>query len=162
MFEFVDGRVVFLSITEPEFIEYADFLRSELNLNDAALAAILAIIQCESGFNPNKIGDMGDAYGLCQWRGARLGQMIEFCEENDLSPVTREGQLRFLVHDLKKVYIYTYDLIRLCEDTENGALQATYYFCVHYEVPADLEEETEERQNLTEVIIYPRLKELSN
>ena len=63
---------------------------------------------------------------------------------------------------MKEVYIYTYDLIRLCEDSEDGAQQATYHFCVTYEVPADLEEESEERQYLTEVIIYPRLKELNN
>ena len=75
--------------------------------------------------------------------------------------MTREGQLRFLVHDLKEVYIYTYDLIRLCKDSEEGALQATYYFCAYYEVPSDPETESEARQELTEQLIYPRLNELS-
>ena len=150
-----------LSITEEEFIEYADFLRRELNLNDASLAGILANLQCESGFNPNKVGDMGNAYGLCQWRGPRLDQMVAFCKENGLNPVTKEGQLRFLVHDLKETYIYAYDLIRLCEDSENGALQATYYFCAYYEVPSDPGAESAEREELTELLIYPRLNELS-
>ena len=161
MFDIIDGRTIMLSITEEEFIEYADFLREELNLNDASLAGILSNIQGESGFNPNKVGDMGNAYGLCQWRGPRLEQMIQFCEENDLNPVTKEGQLHFLVHDLKNVYIYAYDLIRLCTDSEEGARQATFYFCAYYEVPSNPEEESASREELTELLIYPRLNELS-
>ena len=161
MFDIIDGRTVMLSITEEEFIEFADFLRDELELNDASLAGILSNIQFESGFDPNKVGDMGNAYGLCQWRGPRLEQMIRFCEENGLNPVTREGQLRFLVHDLKEVYIYAYDQIRLCRDSEEGALQATYFFCAYYEVPSDPDEESVAREELTELLIYPRLNELS-
>ena len=161
MFDIIDGRTIMLSITEEEFMEYAEFLRRELNLNDASLAGILSNIQGESGFNPNKVGDMGNAYGLCQWRGPRLDQMIRFCEENDLNPVTKEGQLRFLVHDLKEVYIYAYDLIRLCNDSEEGARQATFYFCAYYEVPSDPEKESAAREELTELLIYPRLTELN-
>ena len=161
MFDIIGGKTIYLSITEEEFIEIADFLRTELNLNDAALAGILANLQGESGFNPHKVGDNGSAFGICQWQGPRLNQMVQYCEENDLNPVSREGQLRFLAHDLKEVYIYAYEQIRLCEDSEKGALQATYNFCAYYEVPADPEGESKEREELTKLLIYPRLNELS-
>ena len=161
MFDIVDGRTIYLSISEEEFIEIAEYLRKGLGLNDAALAGVLANLQGESGFNPHKIGDSGDAYGLCQWQGARLNQMVEYCEEHDYNPVSLEGQLNFLIHDLKNNYIYAYDQVRLCEDSENGALQATYNFCAYYEVPADPGAESVEREEWTKLLIYPKLNELS-
>ena len=161
MFDIIDGRTIYLSITEEEFIEIAEFLREGLGVNDAALAGVLANLQGESGFNPNKVGDGGAAYGICQWQGPRLDQMVKYCEENDLNPVSREGQLSFLVHDLINNYIYAYDQIRLCEDSENGALQATYNFCAYYEVPADPGAESVEREEWTKLLIYPKLNELS-
>lgn len=161
MFDIIGGETIYISITDEEFVEYTDYLRRELDLNDAAIAGIMANLQGESGFNPNKVGDMGNAYGLCQWRGSRLDQMVAFCKDNNLNPVSREGQMAFLVHDLRDVYIYAYDLIRLCKDSEEGALQATYYFCAYYEVPADPEAESADRERLTELLIYPRLNELS-
>lgn len=162
MFDIVDGRTIYLSITEEEFIEIAEFLRKGLGVNDAALAGVLANLQGESGFNPHKIGDSGEAYGLCQWQGARLNQMVEYCEEHGYNPVSLEGQLNFLIHDLKNNYIYAYDQVRLCEDSENGALQATYNFCAYYEAPADPGAESVEREEWTKLLIYPKLNELKN
>ncbi len=161
MFDIIDGQLIRLSITEEEFIEISEFLREELNVNDAALAGVLANIEGESGFNPNKVGDMGDAYGICQWHGPRLDQMVEYCKENGLNPVSLEGQLRFLAYDLKEVYILAYDSIRLCEDSEAGAVRAAYFFCAYYEVPANPEEESAAREELTKLLIYPKLNELS-
>lgn len=161
MFDIIDGRTIYLSITEEEFIEIANYLREGLGVNDAALAGVLANLQGESGFNPHKIGDSGRAYGICQWQGPRLDQMVKYCEENDLNPVSLEGQLSFLVYDLINNYIYAYDQIRLCEDSENGALQATYNFCAYYEVPADPGAESVEREEWTKLLIYPKLNELN-
>ena len=161
MFDIIDGKTIYLSITEEEFIEIAEFLRAGLGVNDAALAGVLANLQGESGFNPHKVGDGGAAYGICQWQGPRLDQMVKYCEENGLNPVSREGQLSFLVYDLINNYIYAYDQIRLCEDSENGALQATYNFCAYYEVPADPGAESAEREEWTKLLIYPKLNELS-
>ena len=161
MFDIIDGRTIFLSITEEEFIEIAGILRDGLDVNDAALAGVLGNLQGESGFDPHKVGDDGGAFGICQWRGARLDQMVEYCEENDLNPVSLEGQLSFLIHDLVNNYVYAYDQIRHCEDSESGALQATYNFCAYYEVPADPEAESAEREEWTKLLIYPKLNELS-
>lgn len=161
MFDIIDGRTIYLSITEDEFIEIAGILREGLGVNDAALAGIMGNLQGESGFNPHKVGDDGGAFGICQWRGARLDQMVQYCEEHDLNPVSRDGQLSFLIYDLVNNYIYAYDQIRLCVDSERGALQATYNFCAYYEVPANPEEESLEREEWTKLLIYPKLNELS-
>ena len=161
MFDIIDGRTIYLSITEEEFVEIAEILRAGLGVNDAALAGIMGNLQGESGFNPHKIGDDGGAYGICQWRGPRLDQMVEYCEDHGLNPVSRDGQLSFLIYDLMNNYIYAYDQIRLCEDSERGALQATYNFCAYYEVPSNPEEESLEREEWTKLLIYPKLNELS-
>ena len=161
MFDIIDGRTIYLSITEEEFIEIAGILREGLGVNDAALAGIMGNLQGESGFNPHKVGDDGGAFGICQWRGARLDQMVAYCEEHDLNPVSRDGQLSFLIYDLVNNYVYAYDQIRLCEDSERGALQATYNFCAYYEVPSNPEEESVEREEWTKLLIFPKLNELS-
>ena len=162
VFTFVDGgKVIWLSITEKQLEEYAQFFRTELNLNDAAIAGILANIQVESGFNPQKIGDAGQSYGICQWHGARMEQMVSYCNEAGYNPITLEGQFHFLVHDLKNNYIYPYDLIRTCKDTEEGAVLATFYFCAYYESPSDPESVSPEREELTKLLIYPKLNEIS-
>jgi len=161
MFDIIDGQTIYLSITEEEFVEIAEILRAGLGVNDAALAGIMGNLQGESGFNPHKIGDDGGAYGICQWRGPRLDQMVEYCEDHGLNPVSRDGQLSFLIYDLMNNYIYAYDQIRLCEDSERGALQATYNFCAYYEVPSNPEEESLEREEWTKLLIYPKLNELS-
>ena len=161
MFDIIDGQTIYLSITEEEFVEIAEILRAGLGVNDAAIAGIMGNLQGESGFNPHKIGDDGGAYGICQWRGPRLDQMVEYCEDHGLNPVSRDGQLNFLIYDLMNNYIYAYDQIRLCEDSERGALQATYNFCAYYEVPSNPEEESLEREEWTKLLIYPKLNELS-
>ena len=161
MFDIIDGRTIYLSITEDEFVEIAEILRAGLGVNDAALAGIMGNLQGESGFNPHKVGDDGGAYGISQWRGPRLDQMVEYCDDHGLNPVSRDGQLSFLIYDLMNNYIYAYDQIRLCEDSERGALQATYNFCADYEVPANPEEESLEREEWTKLLIYPKLNELS-
>ena len=161
VFDIIDGETIWISITEQQLIEYADFLRKELNLNDAGIAGILGNIQGESAFNPNKIGDMGDAYGICQWHGPRLDQMVKYCEEHDLNPIKIESQLAFLAYDLKENYIYPYDLIRLCPDSAQGAVEATYNFCAYYEVPSDPAAESVDREKIVKLLIYPRLNEIS-
>lgn len=161
LFTIDNGEIIWLSITEEKLIELAEYFRSELNLNDAAISGVLANLQEESGFNPNKTGDDGDAYGICQWRGARLKQMIEYCESLNLNPITLEAQMAFLVHDLKENYIYPYDLLLASTNSEAGALQATYDFCAYYEVPADPSQESEKREHLTKLLIYPTLCDVS-
>ncbi len=127
---------------------------------ERAAAGILVNIQFESGFDPEKEGDGGDAYGICQWRGERKRQMVKFCLDNDFSPSSMDGQLAFLVHDLKENYIYPYDLVRLTPNSWEGAMDAAYNFCAYYEVPADPDAESADRVELCDVLYYPALVDL--
>ena len=157
----VDGTDYWLSLDTEELTEYADLLGEELKLPTAAVAGILANIQTESAFNPNKVGDGGGAYGLCQWRGARLDAMVEYCDAEELNPVTADGQLAYLIHDLQEHYIYAYDLLLdECPDSEEGSVRAAFYFCSQYEAPANAEEVSPPREELAKNLIYPLLKEL--
>ena len=149
-----------MSLTEEELWEYSEYLKRELDINTAAAAGILVNIQFESGFDPEKEGDGGDAYGICQWRGERKRQMVKFCLDNDFSPSSMDGQLAFLVHDLKENYIYPYDLVRLVPNSWEGAMDAAYNFCAYYEVPADPDAESADRVELCDVLYYPALVDL--
>ena len=159
LFTVVNGEFLYMSITEEQFLEFADFFRRELNLHDAALAGLLSNLQGEAGFDPTRVGDGGDAFGICQWREARLEQLIAFCKEYELNPVSLEGQMKFLVYDLRENYILAYDLLRTVENNEQGAVQATYNFCAYYEVPADPEAVSRGREKMTKLLIYPALLE---
>ena len=154
-----NGQTLQLSIGESELHEYVDFFKNELYLSNAAIAGILANMQCESCFNPEKIGDFGAAYGLCQWRGIRLDAMVEYCRQENLSPISRDGQLQFLKHDLQENYMYPYDLLRYCENNEEHALLAVYFFCAYYEVPSDPDTVVGEREQIAKELIYPLLME---
>ena len=71
-----------------------------------------------------------------------------------------DGQLAFLVHDLKENYIYPYDLVRLTPNSWEGAMDAAYNFCAYYEVPADPDAESAGRVELCDVLYYPALVDL--
>ena len=160
VFTVYEGETYWMSLTEEELAEYAAFFQEELHLNTAAVAGILTNIQFESGFNPNKVGDDGAAYGICQWRGSRLDQMVAFCDANDLNPVSLEGQLAFLVHDLQENYIYPYDLVRMVSNSPDGASDATFYFCAYYEVPTDPDDVCRDRFEYCDILFYPALLDL--
>ena len=126
------------------------------------MAGVLANLQVESAFNSKKVGDDGFAYGLCQWRGPRLDAMVEYCDENDLNPIDLKSQLSYLIHDLKENYIYAHDLLLTCLNTEDGAVQAAFFFCSQYEAPSNAEEVSPERELLAKNLIFPLLQELRN
>ena len=160
VFTICEGEVYWMSLTEDELLEYAWYLMDALDINPAAAAGILVNIQFESGFDPNKLGDDGAAYGICQWRGDRLDQMVEFCDEYGYDPITMEGQLAFLVYDLQENYIYPYDLVRLVSNPPDGATDAAFYFCAYYEVPWDPDTESADRLTYCYILFYPALLDL--
>lgn len=159
---YVDGETYWLSLDEEKLTEYADLLTEELELPSSAVAGVLANLQFESAFNPKKIGDDGFAYGLCQWRGPRLDAMVLYCQAEDLDPISLEGQLQYLIYDLRENYIYGHDLLLGCNNTADGAVQAAFYFCSQYEAPSNAEEISPDRELLAKNLIFPLLQELRN
>ena len=108
------------------------FCKEKLKLNTAATCGVLANIYCESGFRTNAIGDGGTSVGICQWHNSRWTNLRRFAPDDWQ---TLEGQLRFMRKELHSGYRATLDYLRNVTDDEQGAYDAAYYWCLHYEMP---------------------------
>ena len=113
------------------------YLTDEYGLNCAAACGILSNIRSESNFNPEAIGDGGDAYGICQWNSRRQS-LINYCENNGFeSWKSLEGQLGYLVYELENNKKSVGNYLKALPNTAQGAYDSAYYFCVYYEIPAN-------------------------
>lgn len=124
------------------------YLRMEMGLNHAAAAGVLANAQCESAFNTFSLGDGGTSYGLLQWHAGRFNSLISYCNSNGLDYNTAKGQLAYMEHELETGYRSVLEYIRNVPDTEQGAYDAAYYWCMHFELPADTVNQSIRRGNL--------------
>ena len=115
-------------------------------LNGAAACGILANIRGESNCNPNAVsGDGYGSIGICQWTFGRKTNLINFLNgkwRNNLS-----GQLDFLWRELNGAYRNrVLNPIRQVPNTEAGARQAADIFVRKFEVPANVDVRSRERQ----------------
>lgn len=108
------------------------YCTEKLGLNTAAACGVLANIYCESGFRTNAIGDGGTSVGICQWHNGRWTNLRNFAPDDWQ---TLDGQLRFMRKELNGGYKATLKYIRRVSDDEQGAYDAAYYWCMHYEMP---------------------------
>lgn len=115
------------------------FLTEEMGLNSAAACGVLANMEAESGFTLTVYGDSGSSYGLCQWHNGRFDNLRNFCLSRGYDYSSLEGQLNYLWFELRTQYTGTYAVLRNVPDTAEGAYQAAYYWCVHFEAPANRE-----------------------
>ena len=115
--------------------------------NDAAISGILANIKHESGFNPNALGDGGTSYGICQWHNSRWDRLKNYCSQNGLDSTTLDGQLSYLVWELKNNYPSVYNKVKSVPNTAQGAYDAAYEWTVHFEIPANKEASGQNRGN---------------
>lgn len=129
------------------------FLTTEMGLNCAGACGVLANIRYESGFKPDIYGDNGTSYGICQWHLGRFERLKEY-RKNDWQ--TLEGQLWYLKYELEKSYKKVLNYIKAVPDTAQGAYDAGYYWCVHFEIPANKEESGAKRGNLAKNTYYPK------
>ena len=132
------------------------YLRKELKLNHAAACGVLGNIQLESNFNPLALGDGGTSYGICQWHLGRFSDLMSFCNNNDLDYNTVAGQLAFLKQELTNGYSGVYQYLLSVPDTPQGAYDAAYYMCVHFESPDQAEARGQQRGNLASKDYYGR------
>lgn len=126
----------------------ADFLRSEMNLNTAAICGILANIQNESNFDPLAIGDNGTAHGICQWTTKRWDRLLVYCEYHKYEPDTLTAQLQYMKFELETRYPETLKIIRGAKNNDEGADNVARIFCTDYEVPVNINAELAERRKL--------------
>ena len=137
------------------------YLRS-MGFSPAAACGILANIKQESGFDPHSIGDGGTSYGLCQWHNERWTRLRNWCQSNGLDETTVAGQCEYLVYELQTYYSDVWNYLTSVENTSQGSYDAAYYWCVHFEVPANKELRGAERGSLAVSTFWPEYGQTDN
>ncbi|MBQ6716597.1 MAG: hypothetical protein IJN21_08785 [Clostridia bacterium] len=133
------------------------FIVDEMKLNKAAASGIIANIKYESGFRTDALGDNGRSYGICQWFDTRWSRLTNFCVSNGYNPETLEGQLWFMKYELEKHYPMVLNYLKNnVFENEQGAYDAAWYFCYHYEGPANRESVSKTRANYAKNTIWDR------
>lgn len=121
-----------------------NYLASE-GFNDAAISGILANVRHESNFDPHALGDSGTSYGICQWHNSRWDSLKSFCANNGLDSTTLDGQLKYLVWELKNNYTGVYNTMMNVPNTSQGAYDAAYAWTVGFEKPANMDAQGQSR-----------------
>ena len=130
------------------------YLTDEMELSPAAACGIMGNIKAESGFIPSIVG-LGNAYGLCQWTGARTTRLRSFCASNKLDSASAKGQMAYLEYELKNYYPQVYYYLLSVTNDANGAYNAGYYWCMHFEIPANRYAASVYRGNLAKNTYWP-------
>ncbi len=113
------------------------YLTETMKLPPAAACGVLANIEKESNFNPKATGDSGTSYGICQWHKSRFTALKTYCKKHKLDYRTVKGQLKYLRYELKKSYPGVLSFLKRVPNDPYGAYQAGYYWCYHFERPAN-------------------------
>jgi hypothetical protein len=131
----VPGKVVLSYDQSTNKGKIFTFLTGNMGLNMAAACGVIANIYCESGFNPNALGDKGTSYGICQWHNSRYHNLKVYCKRNGYDYTTLEGQLHFLEHELNNSYAATLKLLTSLDNDAEAAYYAGYSWCYNFEKP---------------------------
>ena len=132
------------------------YLTREAGLNAAAACGVMANIKAESSFRPTAYNSNGGSYGICQWTGGRKTRLQNYCEDNGLDYTTIYGQLCFLEYELRNYYSKVWKYISAVDNTADGAYDAGYYFCYHFEVPANRASRSVTRGNSARDTYWPK------
>ena len=117
-------------------------------LNAAAACGVAGNISHESGFRANAMGDyvggVPTSFGICQWhygRGEAMKTMAGAGWKNNLT-----GQLDYLWYELQNSYKYVLTTLLAVPNTDAGVRQAADTFVRKFEIPANLDSESQSRQ----------------
>ena len=135
-----------------------DYVTEEMGLNSAAACGILANAYAESSFNTTAQSNASTgaiSYGLFQWTGSRFTNLKNWCKSKGLDYTTAKGQMGFLEYELTNSYSSVLSYLRKCANTAQGAYNAGYYFCYHFEKPSKTEERSVTRGNLAKNTYWP-------
>lgn len=161
-----------------------DFLTIELKLNTASASGVKANIQTECSYRPSlaekkKVANLNMTsdeynqriaeglytreqfisdrvgYGICQWtHHDRKAAMWEYFKNRSKPLSDLPTQLKFMSLEMSKSLITK---LRNMPDTEQGAYEAAYLFCMKYERPAGGEQSAKKRGELAKSI-YAKMK----
>lgn len=127
-----------------------------MGYNSAAASGLLANIKAESGFRPNASGDGGTSMGICQWHAGRKNRLQNWCANNGFDATTLLGQLCYLKYELETYYPKVHNYLKSVSDDASGCYDAAYYFCYHFEAPANRASKSDTRGNTAKSVYYPK------
>jgi hypothetical protein len=94
--------------------------------------AYSTMIQDESGGNPLRIGDSGDASGLFQWNKRyspdRVMRLQQFAKAQGKSPTDPAVQLQYSMYEMKTYYRDSWNIFKSSNPTTNQLFRATVQF----------------------------------
>ena len=82
----------------------------------------------ESAFNPQAVGDSGNAYGLAQWNGPRKRALFDFAERQGKNPADPNVQMDFLAHEVQGPESAAWGKIAATSDPRSAAAAVLNYF----------------------------------
>ncbi|MBQ8469393.1 MAG: transglycosylase SLT domain-containing protein [Clostridia bacterium] len=126
-------------------------------LCSAAACGVMANIEKESNFNPSA-GSTSGAYGLCQWTGSRRSNLFSYCNRNGYSSSSVEGQVAFLLYELRNSYSGVLNSLKSVANNADGAYNAGYRFCYDFERPANKSSRSSQRASVAKNSYWPAYK----
>lgn len=114
-------------------------------LSAGAACGIAGNIFYESNFNAASVGDNGTSFGICQWHNERGAAMKRYVGSDWANNLT--GQLDYLWIELNGAYkSSTLGPLRSVGNSEAGARNAADIFVRKFEVPANVDAQSQLRQ----------------
>ena len=120
-----------------------DYLISK-GFNAAAVVGVLANIRAESNFNTSAVGDHGTSFGICQWHNNRGENMKKFVGSDWSTNLTK--QIDYLIFELQNSYKKVLSTMMNCPNTLTGAKQVADVFVRKFEIPSNVDSESQKRQ----------------
>ena len=105
------------------------YLTDEMGLNSAAACGIMANIEKESSFKPEKIirdSNGLQSGGLCMWNGGRLNNLKKFCANKGLNYLSIEGQLAYLEYELQETDVIYLGVMEPNQPFENAIIRKKF------------------------------------
>ena len=140
-----NGMIVLAEDNETIIYQY---LRNELQLNEAGASGVLSNLFFESSFNPNASSPGGLYYGIVQWGGGRKTNLENYAASLGVDRSDLKAQLDFMKQELNMAYYRSvYNDLLSVDNTADGAAQAADIFKRRYEVASDPKDRTQKARD---------------
>jgi len=140
-----NGMIVLAEDNETIIYQY---LRNELQLNEAGASGVLSNLFFESSFNPNASSPGGSYYGIVQWGGGRKTNLENYAASLGVDRSDLKVQLDFMKQELNMAYYRSvYNDLLSVDNTADGAAQAADIFKRRYEVASDPKDRTQKARD---------------
>ena len=147
MINIYSGKGIIVQAEDNETIIY-QYLRNDLQLNEAGASGVLSNLFFESSFNPNASSPGGSYYGIVQWGGGRKTNLENYAASLGVDRSDLRAQLDFMKQELNMAYYRSvYNDLLSVDNTADGAAQAADIFKRRYEVASDPKDRTQKARD---------------